>query len=73
MGAINIVDENGMTIAYLKFASGGRVEALTTPEYTRQQKENEKNKTGVAENKDSLMTDFLKAQATLIQELLATH
>jgi len=72
-GQINIVDAEGVTIAYLKFTSGGRVEAITTPEYTRQQKENEKNKTGVAENKDNLMTDFLKAQATLIQELLATH
>ena len=68
-GVINIVDKKGTIISKIKFNSDGKIEVIKTPEYTKKYGKKKK----ISENKDNLMTDFLKAQATLIQELLATH
>ena len=64
------VKGTGHTIVTIKIKRNGTIAVAKNSNYNRHFYGDEK--TGTA-NENSLMTDFLKAQATLIQELLATH
>jgi len=72
--AINVFPKGqraqGKSLLSIKILKNGKIEVNKKNAYNTHFYKDKKN---VSENKDNLMTDFLKAQATLIQELLATH